>query len=136
LRDQGVGCIGTSREYYPGFISDDLIRRAKLVLDMRRGPDVRFLSPTRIVKALHSGTLVVSERFDTSEISNLYAYTLACAYDGMSQCAVEAVRSGQAVTLGLEALARFRAETSMARNVAAALDLPVFERLARQEPAP
>lgn len=132
IRQQDVGCVVTSREYYPGFMADDLVRRAKLVLDLRRGPDVRFLSPTRIVKALHSGTLVVSERFDSSEIASLYDYTVTCAYEEMAGRCVELVRSGEAVRLGLETMARFRAETSMARNLREAMHLPLFERLAQQ----
>jgi hypothetical protein len=134
IRERGVGCIGTSREYYPGFMTDDLIRRAKLVIDLRRGPGVRFISPTRIVKALHSGTTVVSEQFDTSDIANLYRYTAAAPYEQLAERCVEIVRSGTATSMGLSALERFRAETSMAANMAECLALPVFDRLKAMAP--
>lgn len=130
IRRHGYGCLITRREYYPSFMTDDLIRRAKIVIDMRRGPGVRFLSPTRIVKGLHSGTAVVSERFDTSEIANLYRYTTACDYAEIGERCVEILRSRQAVEVGAEALERFRAETSMKDNMARLLKLPVFGRLA------
>jgi len=134
IRERGVGCFGTSRQYYPGFMTDDLIRRAKLVIDLRRGPGVRFLSPTRIVKALHSGTAVVSEEFDRSEIASLYRYTVMTPYEALADRCVEIVRSGAATRMGLEALRRFQAETSMAANVAQAMALPVFERLKAMTP--
>jgi hypothetical protein len=41
------------------------------------------------------------------------------------------IQSGIFAELGLAALAKFRQETSMRGNMAAALRLPVFERLAR-----
>lgn len=135
IRERGVGCIGTSREYYPGFMTDDLIRRAKLVIDLRRGPGVRFLSPTRIVKALHSGTTVVSEEFDTSPIADLYRYTVAVPYEALAERCVEIVRSGAAASMGLDALERFRAETSMEKNVAEAMTVPVFDRLKAMAPS-
>jgi hypothetical protein len=135
IRERGAGCVVTSREFFPSFMTDDLIRRSKLVLDLRRGEGVRFLSPTRIVKALHSGTLVLSERFDTSEIATLYDYTVSCPYEEMAERAVEIVRSGNALTMGLEALARFKARTSMAANVAEAMRLPIFDRLLTLERA-
>ncbi len=136
IRQRGVGCVVTYREFYPGFMTDDLLRRSKLVLDLRRGEQVRFLSPTRIVKALHSGALVLSERFDTSEIAGLYDYTVTCAYEEMAERAVDLVRSGDAVALGLETLSRFKAGPSMASNIAAAMTLPVFDRLKQLERAP
>jgi hypothetical protein len=107
---------------------DDIIRRAKILIDMRRGPNVRFLSPTRIVKGLHCGTAVVSERFDSSAISSLYAYTEACPYDAMVETCVRLIRSGGYVERGLAAQARFRAETSMGDKMARALSAPVFAR--------
>lgn len=133
IRAAGVGCVGTSREYYPGFMTDDLIRRAKAVIDLRRGPGVRFISPTRIVKALHSGTAVVSEDFDRSPIANLYRYTVSAPYAQLAERCIDLVRSGDAAATGLSALERFRAETSMKANVAEAMALPVFERMATLE---
>jgi hypothetical protein len=130
LKRQGLTCFVSNREAWPNFMMDDLIRRAKILIDMRRGPNVRFLSPTRIVKGLHSGTAIVSERFDTSAIASLYAYTEACPYDAMVETCVRLIKSGAYVERGLAAQARFTAETSMRANLARALAPPVFARLA------
>lgn len=130
LKGHGLTCFVSYREVWPNFMMDDLIRRAKVLIDMRRGPNVRFLSPTRIVKGLHSGTAIVSERFDASAISSLYAYTEACPYDTMVDTCVRIIKSGTYVERGLAAQARFRAETSMRANMTRALVPPVFGRLA------
>lgn len=129
LQRQGLTVFFGHRETFPTFVSDDIIRRAKVLIDIRRGPGVRFLSPTRIVKGLHLGTAVVSEQFDTSPISNLYRYTLACPYEALVERTVELVRSGTFMNLGNAARARFRAETSMQANMARMLQLPALATL-------
>ncbi|HTY68647.1 MAG TPA: hypothetical protein VMH36_18485 [Alphaproteobacteria bacterium] len=129
LKSRGLNCFVSYREVWPNFMMDDLIRRAKVLIDMRRGSNVRFLSPTRIVKGLHSGTAVVSESFDTSSISSLYAYTEACPYEAMVETCASLIASGIYVERGLAAQARFRAETSMRANMTRALSPPVFARL-------
>jgi hypothetical protein len=130
LKRQGLTCFIGYREAWPNFMMDDIIRRSKILIDMRRGPNVRFLSPTRIVKGLHAGTAVVSERFDTSALASLYAYTEAAPYDEMVEACAELIRSGAYVERGLAAQARFRQDTSMRRAMERALALPVFQRLA------
>lgn len=131
LRKRGLECFISSREGWPNYIMNDIIRRSKVLLDLRRGPGVRFLSPTRINRGLHSRVAVVSERFDVSPISSLYGYTTTADYDQLAETCAEIIRSGRHVALGLDAAARYQAETSMQRNVARALSLPAFERLAR-----
>ena len=131
LEEAGLSCLTTEREMIPDFLVADLIRRAKLVLDVRRSPGVRFLSPTRIVKGLHCGTAVVSERFDESALAPLYAYTVACPYADLAARCREIIDDRSYVERGLAALSRFQSETSMRDNVATALKLPVFDRLAR-----
>jgi hypothetical protein len=122
-------CVRTQREAYPDFVAADMVRRAKILLDVRRSADVRFLSPTRILRGLHSGTAVVSERYDESPLAYLYDYVSAVPYDELAGRCVEIIKSGRYVEMARVALDDFRAKTSMAANVAAALDLPVFERL-------
>ncbi len=61
---------------------------------------------------------------------------MTCAYEEMAERAVDLVRSGDAVALGLETLSRFKAGPSMASNIAAAMTLPVFDRLKQLEQAP
>jgi len=129
LAAMGLTCITTQREAYPDFIAADLIRRSKVLLDIRRSPQVRYLSPTRIVKGLHSGTAVISERYDNSEIADLYEYTAACSYDEVAERCRDIICGGSYAALGLAALAKFRSQTSMRDNMARALALPVFDRL-------
>ncbi len=130
LAAAGIRCLATEREFFPDFAASDLVRRAKIVLDMRRSPAVRYLSPTRIIKGLHGGTLVLSERYDHGPLADLYDYTLACGYEELAARGAEIVRSGTYVDQALANLERFRAQTSMRDCVAQALALPVFARLA------
>lgn len=129
LQQRGLTCFVSQREVFPTWVVSDLIRRSKVLLDIRRGPEVRFLSPSRIVKGLHAATAVVSERFDTSPLARLYDYTVAVEYAGLAERCEQVVRSGIFHDLGRAALDKFRAETSMRDNMAAALRLPIFERL-------
>jgi hypothetical protein len=125
----GINCMVTAREVFPDFAATDLVRRSKILLDVRRSPDVRYLSPTRIVRGLHAGTAVVSERYDEGPLADLYEYTVACRYEELVTRCTEIIRGGRYVDLGLSALEKFRAATSMRENVAAALSLPVFGEL-------
>lgn len=129
LQQQGLTVFFGHRETFPTFVSDDIICRAKVLIDIRRGPGVRFLSPTRIVKGLHCGTAVVSEQFDTSPIANLYRYTLACPYEQLVERTLELVRSGMFLNVANASRQRFRAETSMATNIGRLLQMPSLARL-------
>jgi hypothetical protein len=129
LRRRGLNCLSSDRQVLPEFVTADILRRSKIVLDVRRGPGVRFPSPTRICKAVHSGAYVIAEDLGESPISNLYRYAAACPYAELAQRCAATIRSGQFAELGLSALSRFRAETSMRANLARAMSLPAFERL-------
>ncbi|MBV8537468.1 MAG: hypothetical protein JO128_17850 [Alphaproteobacteria bacterium] len=94
LKAAGLKCVGTQRELYPDFVAADLIRRAKILLDIRRSPEVRFLSPTRILRGLHSGTLVVSERYDSSPLAYLYDYVSPASYEELPDRCREIVKGG------------------------------------------
>jgi hypothetical protein len=126
LRRRGFTCLSSDRQILPEFITSDILRRSKVVLDVRRGPGVRFPSPTRICKAVHSGALVIAEDLGDSPIANLYRYAIPCPYNGIAEQCARIIAAGQYATLGLEALARFRVETSMRDNLARALRLPAL----------
>jgi hypothetical protein len=126
LKQRGLTCFVSDREAWPNFMTDDLIRRAKVLIDVRRDPQARFLGATRINKALHAGTAVVSERFDQSALAKLYGYVDSCPVEEIAGRCVEIIRGGKAAEVGLAALGRFRAETSMATNIGRALSLPIF----------
>lgn len=135
LQRGGLTVVPVDRSFYPDFLADDLIRRARVFLDMRREAGTRFLFPPSIAKAVHFGVPVVAERFDTSPLASLYQYTAASEHDGLVARVTELARSQGFVEAGLAARTRFRAETSMRDNMHRALALPVFERLAAAEAA-
>jgi len=129
LRGRGFKCFVTNRQLFPDFIATDFVTRSKVVLDLRRGPEVRFPSPTRICKSLHGGVLVAAEHLGDSGIANLYNYTVACRYDELAERCEQIIRSGLFVNLGLAAAEKFKAETSMAGNMKRILASPVFAAL-------
>lgn len=131
LRRRGFNCFTSDRQVLPDFITNDIVSRSKVVLDLRRGPGVRFPSPTRICKGVHAGARVVSEDLGESAISNLYDYTERGAYGELADRCEQLLRGGRYVEAGLGALAKFRAETSMRDNIAQAMTLPIFNSLAR-----
>lgn len=116
-------------EGWPRYLADEVMSRAKVVIDMRRGPEVRYLSVTRIAAALHGGCAIVAEAFDDSEMASLYRYTTPAAYGEIADTCRQIIAAGDYVERGRAALEQFRAETSMRDNMAAALDLPLFRRL-------
>jgi hypothetical protein len=129
LERRSLNCFTTARHVWPEFVTTDALSRSKVVLDLRRGVAVRFPSPTRVCKAVHSGTTIVAERLAPSALDGLYAYTVPCTYAELADRCEDIIRSGRYVDSGLAALAKFRAETSMRRNMETVLKLPVFARL-------
>jgi len=128
LERRGFNCFTTARHVWPEFVTTDALSRSKVVLDLRRGLAVRFPSPTRVCKAVHGGATVVAERLAPSALDGLYAYTVPCGYAELVDRCDEIIRSGRYVESGLATLSKFRAETSMCRNMETVLKLPVFER--------
>lgn len=126
LQGRSLTCFRSDRQAFPSFVTADLIRRSKVLLDVRRGPEVRFPSPTRIVRGLHHGALVLAEDLGPSPISDLYTYAVPCAYEAMADRCADIIRAGTYAELGLAALQRFRLATSMRDNIVAALRLPAL----------
>ena len=122
--------VAATRGLLPDYMRDNLIGRAKVVLDVKRGDDVKFTSPSRICTALQMGATLVSEKFDTSRLGSLYAYTQACTFDEIVERCCRLARSPDCLEFGLEARERFGRETSMAANLTRAMELPVFGELA------
>ncbi len=129
LKARGL-TVAATRGLLPDYMRDSLIGRSRVVLDLKRGEDVRYTSPSRICAALQMGATVVSERFDTSRLGLLYAYTQAAAFEEIVERAATLARDLGCVDLGLQARERFRRETSMAENLRQAMALPVFAELA------
>ena len=79
-------------------------------------------------KALHAGVRVVAEDLGDSPIASLYRYTERRAYADLAPRCEQIVRDRTFVAEGMAALAAFRAETSMTRNLAAAMNQPIFRK--------
>lgn len=133
LRQRGLR-IAATRGYLPNYVTHNLIGRSRLVLDMKRGDDVIYTSPSRICAALQLGAPVVSELFDTSRLGALYRYTEACGLDEIEERCAQLAASPDVAERGRAARERFKAETSMARNLSRAMELPVFRELEEDAP--
>lgn len=129
LKKRGLK-VAATRGLLPDYMRDNLIGRARVVLDLKRADDVKFTSPSRICTALQMGATLVSEKFDTSRLGSLYAYTQACGFDDVIERCCALARSSECLELGLAARERFRRETSMADNLGRAMNLPIFAELA------
>lgn len=132
LERQGLR-VAATRGYLPDYIRHNLMSRARLVVDMRRGEEVRYTSPSRICAALQMGSTIVSEKFDTSRLGALYPYTEACDFGAIVERCVALARAADVVDRGLAARERFKAATSMADNLRRAMSLQVFEKIAEAE---
>ena len=100
----------------PDYLRHDVVSRSRLILDIRRNEGVRYCSPSRICYGLHSGTAVVAERFDGSELGSLYRYCQA-AEPAEFVDRIDQLLAGDTDQLANEALERFAAQTSMRRNM-------------------
>lgn len=129
LQTKGFNCFVSQRDTFPDFATTDLVSRAKVVLDIRRGPGVRYPSPTRISKALHNGALVVAEDLGPSGIASLYRYCIARPYDALVDQCEQLIRSGAFAEEAKSAFQRFRAETSMRDTMARAMASLAFQQL-------
>lgn len=130
LQQRGLRCHLTGAKPLPSFATADLARRAKILLDARRHPGARFSSMRRICKGLHSGTLVVTDR-PADGAGPLDRFAIAAEANRVADTCAATIGSGKAVEVGLAALARFRAETSMRDGLGRALQLPALQRLGR-----
>lgn len=104
----------------PEYLRFNMIQRAKLVLDMRRGDVVRYLSPSRICASLHNGSIVVSENFDTTSLSTYYRYAVPAAYDELADTCLNLISDDEGrLAKAAELRTRFAEETSMRRTMEA-----------------
>ncbi len=111
----------------PGYFKNDLLDRARVVLDVRRLDTVRFLSPSRLCMALHAGAAVVSETFDGGPLSRFYQYTAPVRFEEIVDVCATVARADACLELGRVARDAFARETSMTANLRRVMDLPVFE---------
>lgn len=113
----------------PGYFKNDLLDRARIVVDIRRTETVRFLSPSRQCTVLHSGAAIVAEKFDGSPLSKLYGYGAAVPFNEVADMCIALARAKECAEIGRVARDSFARETSMAANLRRVMDLPVFKEL-------
>ncbi|MBV8537467.1 MAG: hypothetical protein JO128_17845 [Alphaproteobacteria bacterium] len=127
LTARGLKCYLHGPVPLPSFATADLARRAKLVLDARRGAHSRFSSAPRICKGLHSGALLMTER-GRGAPGALDRFAVGCDPGKTVEDCVAAIESKKSVDLGLAALEKFRVETSMRHGLRDALGLSRLQR--------
>lgn len=110
----------------PRYLADEMIARAKILIDMRRGTQIRSLSVTRLSAGLHAGCAIVAEEFEAGETAWLYRYTRPAPYAEIARTCARLIREQDCIAMGRQARERFEAETSMRANMAVALNLPFF----------
>jgi hypothetical protein len=113
----------------PGYFKNDLLDRARVVVDVRRSEEVRFLAPARLATILHAGAVIVVEQFDAGPTATFYPYTANAPFAEIVDLCVRVARSDQCLALGAAARDEFAAHTSMADNLRRVMDMPVFEEL-------
>jgi hypothetical protein len=113
----------------PGYFKNDLLDRARVVADVRRSEQARFLAPSRLCTVLHAGVAIVVERFDAGPLSRFYPYTANAPMGEFVDLCERVARADQCLALGDAARTQFAADTSMAASLRRVMDLPVFEEL-------
>jgi hypothetical protein len=115
----GVPALFARASHFPDYIVSDLLGRAGLAVVVRRDARDRLPPAMRIAKAICNGAAVVTEAGAPDELS-LAPYVTECAYDDIPARCVALLRDG-AVARGLDALERYRRDTSMADGLAPAV---------------
>jgi hypothetical protein len=131
LAQNGVSGFWLDNANFPDYLTSDLLSRSKIVLDFNPEATARGRSPALTAQALHNGAVVVSESGEAGWRVEFDAFSVVTPYDALADRCLQILHSGFHAQLGLAALQKFSAETSMRDNMAAVLTLPVFERLAK-----
>jgi hypothetical protein len=104
--------VRTTLGVMPDYVRLNMLRRTKLILDIRRAEWVRFNSPSRIVAGLHAGVAIGAEQFDTGDLGYLFSFCRTAPYEEMAD-SVDRLLKEDAVGFGIEAQRRFRMEAPM-----------------------
>jgi hypothetical protein len=119
LTKAGTPVLFARASHFPDYIVSDLLGRAALAVVVRRDADDRTPPSMRIAKALCHGALVVAEASAPGDLS-LAPYVTECAFDEIPARCLSLLKEGP-VPRGLDALERYRRETSMAKGLEAAV---------------
>jgi len=117
LTQSGLPALFARAGHFPDYIVCDLLSRAALAVVVRHDAGERAPPAMRIAKAIVNGAAVLAE---TGVAADFVPYVETCGYDAMLERCAALLRMN-APQRGLEALERFRRETSMAAGLAPAL---------------
>ena len=108
----------------PAYIYRSLMGRAKAILDIRRFDDTTNMSTVRVANGATNGIAVIAERFDRSDLGELYAYTATADYDGFVDRCVQLVEREDPIAVGRAHGERFARERPLRPMVAKLLETP------------
>lgn len=121
LIQRGVSCFWMDNASFPPYLTDDLLSRSKMVLDFRQEPEARGRSPALSALALHHGAVIVAESAEPGWQTEFDGLSIVAPYEMLADRCTQIIQSGLYTKLGLAALQKFRAETSMRASMDAAL---------------
>lgn len=110
----------------PDYYRNSLLERAKVAIDMRRGPEVRFTSPSRLCVGINNGILMVAEEFDQSPLKNWHNFTQNADYYNLIDTAINAVQD-DFVGKGEEMRQKLLSQKPISQMAAQALNIPFFK---------
>jgi len=120
--------VRTSDLTVPAYIYNNLMGRARAIIELKRFDDIENMSPGRVVLGATNGIAVIAEQFDRTELSYLYDYTVTTDFDGFVDRCVHLAEHEDLIATGLEKQAQFARERPLKPNVERLLAAPVFDR--------
>lgn len=129
LRQAGLR-VAVTNGIATALVCQSMAAHSRIALDMRRGPDVRFLSPSRLSYLVSAGVPVISESFDETALgAEWHEYTRLAAYDDLVEECLTALSEPEHLreSEALDARARFVAAKPAKKLLADMLALPIFK---------
>lgn len=110
LGQRGFACFWIDNPDLPPYVTDDILERSKIALDLRPEAGRWGGAAAFTAQALHSAATVVSEAGGPDDLA---AFTVPTPSGQLVERCAQILNSGMHAGLGLAALQKFRAETSM-----------------------
>ena len=112
----------------PAYIYHSLIGRSKIILDIRRFEDTTNMSTIRVCNGAANGITVIAEEFDTSELAEMYDYTITTDYSGFVDCCVDTIENLDPIEIGVGHKKLFAKNRPLKLFVENLLTADMFER--------
>ena len=111
----------------PAYIYQSLIGRSKTIIDIGRYENTTNMSTIRICNGAANGITVIAEKFDTSELSELYDYAVITDYEHFIDNCIEVIEKLDPIKIGLEFKEKFACERPLKYYVEALLLAPQLD---------